>query len=195
MSFVDISETRTAAFGMTYAITICFDPSTELLLDSARARLLLKEGRAPKLADQYPPHITLGIFKEIGRLAPADCVAALSKPFPLRTGGLGIFQRLTGFVVYLSIVPSMALLVSHVAIHKGSAGLVSRDSYYDVDEWIPHCTLAMDLSGEYSLKKICDLLDPTMYSRPFWLSRVEMIYIRELNSAPLEVVWSEDIWH
>jgi 2'-5' RNA ligase len=51
-------------------------------------------------------------------------------------------------VLYLSVVPTQALLRLHKQVHAALDGsLIAPWGTYSVDAWVPHCTLAQELSA------------------------------------------------
>jgi hypothetical protein len=61
-------------------------------------------------------------------------------------------------VLYLSVVPTLALLRLHEQAHAALRdGMVAPRDGYAVGAWVPHCTLAQDLTRAQLLRGI-DLL-------------------------------------
>jgi 2'-5' RNA ligase len=61
-------------------------------------------------------------------------------------------------VLYLSVVPTLALLRLHEEVHAALRGsIVAPRDGYAVGAWMPHCTLAQDLTRAQLVRSI-DLL-------------------------------------
>ncbi|MCB0090134.1 MAG: 2'-5' RNA ligase family protein [Caldilineaceae bacterium] len=97
------------------------------------------------------PHISLTVFDE---LYPPDVHEALQNfaaevaPIPLQFSAVGIFPTAEG-VVFLAPVVTQRLLDVHADFHARMAAL-GRQSlpYYRPGNWVPHCTVAMNLPPE-----------------------------------------------
>jgi 2'-5' RNA ligase len=60
-------------------------------------------------------------------------------------------------VLYLSVVPTLALLRLHKEVHAAVRDIVAPAAGYSVGAWMPHCTLAQDLTRAQLVRGI-DLL-------------------------------------
>jgi 2'-5' RNA ligase len=133
---------------MAQALELLFDPSSEASIEDLWARLEM--ARVPSLASRthrrHRPHISLIVAEEIKtdqlqgaceRLAATHLDVTLYSPaaFPRRG------------VLYLTVVPTLALLRLHKQVHAALRhSMVSPRELYAVDAWIPHCTLAQELT-------------------------------------------------
>ena len=122
---------------MGHAIELLFDPTTEAAIKGVWAQL--ETAGVPSLASwthrRHRPHISLSVAGRIDTSqlqGVRDCLPAV---FP-RPG-----------VLYLSVVPTLALLRLHEEVHAAlrDAMVAPRDGY-SVGAWVPHCTLAHDLT-------------------------------------------------
>jgi 2'-5' RNA ligase len=133
---------------MAHALELFFDPAAEaqirdlwVRLDSAGLPSLGTKTRLP-----HRPHVTLVVAERIetthlqgvrARLAATHLDMTLYSP--------AVFQR--SGVLYLSVVPTLALLRVHEEIHLAlHDSLIGPWDTYSVDAWVPHCTLAAGLS-------------------------------------------------
>jgi 2'-5' RNA ligase len=137
---------QTGAMG--HAVELLFDPATEAVIKGLWDRL--ETARLPSLASRthrrHRPHISLAVAERIdtGRLQDArDCLAAAHLDVTLYAPA--VFPR--PGVLYLSVVPTLALLRLHEEVHAALRNsIVAPQDGYAVDTWMPHCTLAQDLT-------------------------------------------------
>ena len=148
---------QTGAMG--HAVELLFDPTTEAAIKGLWARL--ETAGLPSLASRthrrHRPHISLAVAERIDRgqlEAVRDSLAATHLDVTLYAPA--VFPG--PGVLYLSVVPSLALLRLHEEVYAalGDSIIAPRDGYA-VGAWMPHCTLAQDLAqGE--LARGIDLL-------------------------------------
>src|SRR5258708_7472687 len=134
-----------------FAVELSFDAAT----DAAVRRVwdeLAREGVNDFMAGfGVHPHISLAVFDEL-RVAEADReIAEFARrlaPLPVTLSSIGIFAG-DASVVFVGAVVTNELLATHAEIHRRLGPLGSGAwSYYDRKEWVPHCTLAMDLPSD-----------------------------------------------
>jgi 2'-5' RNA ligase len=144
---------------MGHAVELLFDPTTEAALKGLWARL--ETAGVPSLASRthrrHRPHISLSVAERIdaaqlkgarGFLATTHLDVTLYAP--------AVFPR--PGVLYLSVVPTLALLRLHQEVHAALRdGMVAPRDGYSVGAWMPHCTLAQDLTRAQLVRGI-DLL-------------------------------------
>jgi 2'-5' RNA ligase len=144
---------------MGHAVEVLFDPTTEAAIKGVWDRL--EAAGVPSLASRthrrHRPHISLSVAERIdaGQLEEAsDCLAATHLDVTLYSPA--VFPR--PGVLYLSVVPTLALLRLHEAVHAAMRdGMVAPRDGYAVGAWVPHCTLAQDLTRAQLVRGI-DLL-------------------------------------
>jgi 2'-5' RNA ligase len=137
---------QTGAMG--HAVELLFDPTTEAAIKDLWARL--ETAGLPSLASRthrrHRPHISLAVAERIdtGQLLDArDCLAATHLDVTLYAPA--VFPR--PGVLYLSVVPTLALLRLHEEVNAAlGASIVAPRDGYAVGAWMPHCTLAQDLT-------------------------------------------------
>lgn len=132
---------------MTQALEVFFDPDSEAVVRQLWARL--EAAGLPSLATRthrrHRPHVSLAVAKRIDttRLEKARQLLA-STHLDITLYAPAVFPR--NGVLYLSVVPTRALLRLHEEVHAVLEGrLVESWRTYSVDTWMPHCTLAQDL--------------------------------------------------
>jgi 2'-5' RNA ligase len=133
---------------MAHALELFFDPTTEAEIKDVWARLEAAglTSLATRSHRRHRPHVTLVVADRIetARLHDArERLAATHLDMTLYSPA--VFQR--SGVLYLSVVPTMALLRLHQEVHTAlHDGLVASWGTYSVDAWVPHCTLAQGLT-------------------------------------------------
>jgi 2'-5' RNA ligase len=132
-------------------VSLWFDPAFE---DAIRRvwSAIRDAGVATKLADRpYRPHVTLGIWKRLGRPDADTALAALTAdraPFEVRFDAFGAFA---GPDPGLFATPTVTrrLRELHAAVHTQIGPLGEEPFAHHVPEaWNPHCTLAWGLAAE-----------------------------------------------
>jgi len=144
---------------MGHAIELLFDPTTEAAVKGLWARL--ETAGVPSLASRthrrHRPHLSLSVAERIdaAQLEGArDFLAAMHLDVTLYAPA--VFPR--PGVLYLSVVPTLALLQLHQEVHAALRdGMVAPRDGYSVGAWMPHCTLAQDLTRAQLVRGI-DLL-------------------------------------
>ena len=136
---------------MAYAVNLFFDPETELAVRKIRdgmAEALGKPGLSENLSR---PHVSLGVYEDgadaAGFSAKLREFAETAEPFDFRLSSLGTFPGNQG-VVFLAPVVSRRLLAVHGRFHESFAPYEQFAwPYYLPGNWVPHCTLAMNLAA------------------------------------------------
>jgi 2'-5' RNA ligase len=144
---------------MGHALELFFDPTTEAAIRDVWARL--ETAGVPSLASRthrrHRPHVSLSVAERIeaGQLQDAmDRLASTHLDVTLYSPA--VFPRMG--VLYLSVVPTLALLRLHEDVHAALAGsMVAPWETYSVGAWVPHCTLAQGLTRHQLVQGI-DLL-------------------------------------
>ncbi len=134
---------------MAHALEVFFDPASEAVVNELWDRL--EAAGLPSLATRthrrHRPHVTLAVAQRIETARLLDvgrCLAVAHLDITLHSPA--VFPR--NGVLYLSVVPTRALLQLHEQVHAALDGsLVAPWGTYSVDAWVPHCTLAQELSA------------------------------------------------
>ena len=134
---------------MPFAVELYFDIRGEERIYDAW-KVLQKAGIGSSLRDAgYRPHVSLGVcngFESSAFEGELSTFAASVAPFSLLLSSVGIFPGAQG-VIFLGVTVTEHLLDVHAAFHKIFKKHAQEQSeYYAVEKWVPHCTLAFDLS-------------------------------------------------
>jgi 2'-5' RNA ligase len=168
---------------MAHALELLFDPATEAAVKDLWTRL--ETAGVPSLASRthrrHRPHVSLSVAQRIEtqqlesvreRLAATHLDITLYSP--------AVFPR--PGVLYLSVVPTLALLRLHEEVHAALRdGMVRPRDGYSVGAWMPHCTLAQDLTRAQLVHGI-DLL----HDQPIIMAHVNSVGL--LDTATGEVL-------
>lgn len=133
---------------MPFAVHLFFDTSAEAVIKSAWKKLA-DTGIAPYMHQSANrPHFTLAIYEDIDSTASEQLLksfATTTNPLPVIFQYLGIFPT-TPSAVFLSSAVTVPLLELHAQIHE-TMRHIGRDPnpYYLPGNWVPHCTLALEL--------------------------------------------------
>jgi len=121
------------------------------------------------------PHFSWQIADEYGfdRLEAAiQRVAAHTKPFAVKTAGLGIFSG-ENPVVYLPVARNSRLAQLHNEIWRAANGLGTGVSeHYNNDNWTPHISLAY---GDVDRQTLPEVLDELAFESFGWEFEVDNI--------------------
>ena len=134
---------------MPFAVELFFETEAEKQICDAW-KAIKKAGISSPLFDAgYRPHVSLSVCN---RIDPNAFEAELSSfaervpPFPLSLSSIGIFPGMEG-VIFLGVTVTEHLLDLHAAFHEIFKTYAQEQfEHYAVGNWVPHCTLAFDLS-------------------------------------------------
>ncbi len=133
---------------MGLAIQLYFDSRAEQTIRHLRAALA--EHGVPPVLDTLDdrPHISLAVLPGNDPMPLLPYVAELAQAvsaFPIALSALGIFPTTEG-VLYLAPTPNMELLAAHRTLHQILAATAfERNAYYLPEQWVPHCSIALEL--------------------------------------------------
>ena len=139
---------------MNYAIELVFDEESQKKIDNLRSTLV-KNGvhdEAVKLN-----HISIGDYKTDDLETLKEKVFEFSKmikPFELTLSSVGTFMTKEN-VIFLEPIMTEELLNVHkkfIKYMEGFDGILNP--YYDINKWMPHCTISIRLSDEELFKAI-----------------------------------------
>jgi len=136
---------------MPTAILLYFDSSSEQRL-CRMWQQLARDGVSNDLpASGIRPHLTLAVFDKLDCL-PCEKVLArfaqLTRHLDLRAAHFGVFFQ-PEITLFLAPTPTRSLLDFHAALHQRLASQAQGSwQVYQPGTWVPHCTLAMNLSRE-----------------------------------------------
>jgi len=109
--------------------------------DAGVADFMLRSGAAP--------HVTLAVYDDLdveAYVTRLGAFAAATAPQPVRFASLGVFPN--SGVVFLAPLVTPALLAVHARFHAEFAPPGASWAHYLPGQWVPHCTLAMELAPD-----------------------------------------------
>ena len=133
---------------MPFAVEMYMDAGSEASI--RRMWEALAEGgvKSAMLDAGYRPHVSLGVCEELvdGLARELSSFADGLSPFALTLSSIGLFPSSAG-VIFLGVTPTQKLLDVNGAFHQffGKYAKAQRE-HYQIGKWVPHCTLAFDLS-------------------------------------------------
>ena len=126
------------------------------------------------------PHFSFQVAERYDEEACARAlrdVAARTKPFRVRTAGLGIFT-VANPILYIPVVRSPALSELHAevwrTVRQEVPGAVTH--YYQPDEWAPHITLAHGDIDQDRLAEIVRVLSKRNFHWELNVTNLAIIY-------------------
>lgn len=172
---------------MPIAIALTLDPVACDLISALWQRLASAglSDRMPRLG--YPPHVTLGLYEDLDPAAAKAALPALAQGFAgltFRFHGLAVFPGAEN-VLWLAPLPDPALLALQADLQRALAA--ESHPHTRAGDWLPHCTLATDLSGT-QLQAALGLLTPEW--RPIE-SRAASLDL--LRFEPVELLWRAEL--
>jgi 2'-5' RNA ligase len=170
-----------------YAVTLRLHDDAAAAIDALWHRLA-DEGVSDSMAALgYRPHLTLAIATDVDVPAAIRALerfaathAALAVPFV----GIGAFLA-PARVLWAAPRVDRALLDLQAALHETLAW--PAHPHYASGTWVPHCTLAEDLSAEafaHAARLMADHWQPTTAM----LDRIELVRFR-----PVEILWQQPL--
>lgn len=177
---------------MPYAITLCFDETTEELIVKTKREVAQALNIKMQAADFYPPHVTLAIFDalSLNSTINIDDCAAQARKVPFEFCGLGLFESPNGYVVFLTVAPSRKLIDFHEALHLRFESEKRRDAFYDVGKWLPHCTIATKVEAAVTVGSLFRLLPKELLCRRLSVNRMELVFATDIVQGPMEIMHS-----
>ena len=136
---------------MPYAIEMSFDPVSDGKIRDIWCELADK-GISSDMRDLGAmPHISLTVFNQLDIEDAERKLSAFAEevsPFPVLLSNLGVFCSDLS-VLFLGPVVNAELIGAHRKTHELFVGdRPSEWEYYLEGNWVPHCTLAMDIPRE-----------------------------------------------
>ncbi len=134
---------------MPYAVVLYLDAQASHPIRQAIQELALKDVAPYMEAHSVQPHVTLAIYDNL------DCqlcerkiarAARIMRGLTLNFAYLGVFHS-ESVVVYLGATPTQELLAIQKRVHGILNSIASNPwDLYLPGKWIPHCSLAIELS-------------------------------------------------
>jgi hypothetical protein len=134
---------------MGVAVELYFDTASEQQLRQLQDRLT-SHSIPPILAQLgFRPHVSLAGFATTAPEPVIPLVRAFAQsghPFAITFTHIGVFPTAEG-VVFLAPTLTHQLARLHHGFHQQLAQrALMADRYYQVDQWVPHCTIATGLT-------------------------------------------------
>lgn len=138
---------------MPYTVEICFDKKSDKKIRELWNIIARKNISNFMLVNNMTPHITLTVFNDIEHKLVNDKLKKFTKeikPFKIVFSHIGSFPSNNGQgVVFLSPTVTIELLRFHKKFHKYFTDYQDgQEEYYLPDKWVPHCTLALNISQD-----------------------------------------------
>jgi 2'-5' RNA ligase len=179
---------------MPYAVELYFNPQAETAVRHIWQTFAAAGRLSPMLESGYRPHVSLAVYdsEELNIVELQEALFAYAgelAPFPLQLSHIGIFPAAEG-VLYLGVSVTQELLDFHARFHNAVASLVPvLRPYYQVGRWVPHCTLAYQLTAES-----CADLIPICWPTPLPLQvEVQEIGISHVSPSSHDLVFLYDL--
>lgn len=181
---------------MQVFVLLTFDAAGEAAVRELQGDLkraaLLPAAATPEQA--LAPHLTLVGFEAIDTLPLVEALTdALDETtsFPLTFASLGAFVG-GNWVLFLAPAITKALLALHERIYAVvEAYALCNDRRYAPDHWVPHCTLAMELTGPQLTEAVRHLSELEL-PRRVHITRVQLVTypdLKVLATWSLETSW------
>jgi 2'-5' RNA ligase len=175
---------------MGYAVELYFDSQTEQAVRVLRQRLL-EEGILPLLPGlDARPHLSLAVLPSAGAeqlVSAAQEHAAATPPLDSKLSAIGTFPTDEN-VLFLSPVRTAQLSECHRTFHDRLAqrGLAATP-HYDPENWMPHCTVEMNIPEEQFLRAIetCKRHFRPLRGQLLELGVIEFRPLRRVGTWPL----------
>jgi 2'-5' RNA ligase len=171
---------------MPFAITLGLDAAAAQCVEAMWRTLASRDASDDAVQLGYPPHLTLAVFAD--ESSQARLVAAargvMARPgLPITLVSLGLFPG-TPSALFLAPVVTPALLAMHAEILAAVDG-EPIEPHYQCGHWVPHITLAKDLTHPAAAVAA---LDPLLLPIDGLLDRIEVVRFR-----PVEILASHQL--
>ena len=130
----------------------------------------------------YRPHVSLGVCEELdvdGLARELSAFAERLSPLALTLSSIGLFPSRDN-VIFLGVTPTPRLLSVNSEFHGffGKYTKAQRE-HYQTGKWVPHCTLAFDLSDGMIAEaiEVCRRMPLPIHSR------IEEIGVAEVSPS------------
>ena len=135
---------------MGYAVELYFDPGSESAVRRIWSGIADEFGLSTMSTSGVRPHVSLAVYSDdVDRRSFPQKLLAFAKslaPFEFQLDSVGTFPTAEG-VVFLAPVVTSELLASHERFHTAFSKYGgSSSTYYLPGSWVPHCTVATDLT-------------------------------------------------
>lgn len=146
---------------MAFAVVLFFDAATEATVRQV-ARSLVPDGiPADPFVGELRPHVSLAVCEELdtARFEPEFMAFAAAKaPSDFTFTSVGVFPTVDAGVLFLAPVVTQELLRTHAEFSSLFARhAVAPQGYYLPGNWVPHCSLALNLPRD----RVATVVDAT----------------------------------
>ncbi len=136
---------------MGYAVELYFDPDSDLAIRRIWSGIADAFGLSTMLTNGGRPHVSLAVYSDdLDHRSFLQELPAFSKslaPLEVQLGSVGTFPTEES-VVFLAPVVTRELLAVHERFHTAFSGFGGCSSaHYLPGNWVPHSTVATDLTG------------------------------------------------
>ena len=136
---------------MGCAVELYFDPDSDLAIRRIWSGIADAFGLSTMLTNGERPHVSLGVYSnDLDHRSFLQELPAFSKslaPLEVQLGSVGTFPTEEG-VVFLAPVVTRELLAVHERFHTAFSRFGGCSSaHYLPGNWVPHSTVATDLTG------------------------------------------------
>lgn len=131
-----------------FDVILRFGRQTEAHFEALIEKLALATGNMTRLCSGQPPHVSLGVFDIVDGHDPVrvmEGVLRSLRPFSMTFDALGAF--LPGTLVAVPVMTDEMIAMNR-AIHAVADGVFVPSKQYVYGTWIPHLTLAAELTHE-----------------------------------------------
>ena len=137
---------------MEYAILLTFDAASDRKLCAMTEHLAANNRSDAVLLSGLRPHLTLAEFDtdryETVILTMTRLAGEILRPIPVKLASAGFFPN-NPSVLYLAPIVDEHLLDLHRLVNNDLEPLCTAFSpLYREDNWVPHCTLALELDPD-----------------------------------------------
>lgn len=160
---------------MNYAIELVFSDENQNTINELRNKL--KESGVHDEAVKLN-HVSIGDYKTDdleGLKQKVLLFSKMIKPFEITLSSVGTFMTKEN-VIFLEPIMTEELLNIHkkfIEFMKDFDGVLNP--YYDIDKWMPHCTISIRLSDEELLQAVKVLKDIIKLPIVVKIDRIDLI--------------------
>jgi 2'-5' RNA ligase len=177
---------------MAFAVVLFFDAATEATIRNVAGGLAQDGIPADLFVGDLRPHISLGVCDTLdpdGFRAVFMAFAALTPAGDFTLASVGIFPTSAVGVLFLAPIVTSTLLSLHAHFHTLFARYaVSQQDYYLPGNWVPHCTLALNVPLE-RLAAVVEAASRTaglpLRGRYESIGLIQFLPARDVYTAPL----------
>ncbi len=174
---------------MPFAVEMYMDAGSDAAIRRTWAALAEAGIKSAMLDAGYRPHVSLGVCAELevdGLARELSAFAARLSPLGLTLSSVGLFPARDN-VIFLGVTPTARLVAVNGEFHGffGKYAQAQRE-HYQTGKWVPHCTLAFDLSDGMLAEAIavCRRMPLPIYSH------IEEIGVAEVSSSSARLLCS-----